>query len=107
VKRLLFVCGRNRRRSPTAEQIFAGEPGVEVDSAGLGPESANPLSAEQVAWADIVFVMERSQRRKLTQRFGRHLRVARIVCLDIPDRFAFMDPELVALLRRKVAPFLR
>lgn len=31
----------------------------------------------------------------------------RIICLDIPDDYAFMQPALVEMLERKVAPFLR
>nr|WP_199541052.1 hypothetical protein [Paraburkholderia kururiensis] len=31
----------------------------------------------------------------------------RIVCLDIPDKYAFMQPELIALLERKAGSFLR
>jgi predicted protein tyrosine phosphatase len=37
--RVLFVCGRNRCRSPTAEQWFADWPGVETASAGLSPDA--------------------------------------------------------------------
>lgn len=29
-----------------------------------------------------------------------------MVCLDIPDDYAFMQPELVALLERKVGGYL-
>ncbi len=32
---------------------------------------------------------------------------ARVVCLDIPDDYGFMQPELVALLEKKVGPFLK
>ena len=31
---------------------------------------------------------------------------ARVVCLEIPDKYAFMDPALVALLKAKVTPLL-
>jgi hypothetical protein len=41
------------------------------------------------------------------EKFGRHLNGKRIVCLDIPDRYGFMDPELVALLQKKVGAFMR
>jgi len=34
---LLFLCSRNRLRSPTAEPVFADRPGVETASAGLSP----------------------------------------------------------------------
>lgn len=104
---LLFVCSRNRLRSPTAEAVFADTPGIETASAGLNHDSETPLTADLVAWADVVFVMERSHRRKLSSRFGRHLGGRRVVCLDIPDRYDFMDPELVRLIEARVAPHLR
>lgn len=103
----LFVCSANKLRSPTAEQVFSRWPNVETDSAGLH-ESANVLlSTEQVEWADIIFVMEKRHREKLSKRFRKHLNGKRVICLDIPDDFEFMQPELVALLERKVGPFLR
>ena len=40
--RLLFVCGRNRLRSPTAERVFAAVPGVEAESAGVAPDADGP-----------------------------------------------------------------
>jgi len=107
VKRVLFVCGRNLRRSPTAEAMFAAHPGVETASAGLNPDAEEPLTAELVEWADLIFVMEKAQRAKLASRFRSSLKRARVICLDIPDRFETMDPELVRLLQAKVAPLLR
>jgi predicted protein tyrosine phosphatase len=58
-------------------------------------------------WADIIFVMERAHRAKLQCRFGPQLKGRRVICLDIPDVYAFMQPELVALLEKKVGPNLR
>ena len=104
---LLFLCSRNRLRSPTAEQVFASRPGVETASAGLAPDAEEHCSAELVEWADIIFVMERAHRARLQRRFRAHLRRARVVCLDIPDDYAFMQPELVALLEKKVPPHLK
>lgn len=106
MKRILFVCGRNLCRSPTAEAIFAAHPGVETASAGLNPDAEEPLSAELVEWADLIFVMEKSHRAKLSTRFRGSLKHARVICLDIPDRFEAMAPELVRLLRAKVTPLL-
>ena len=42
--RVLFLCSRNRLRSPTAEQVFRGWPGIEVDSAGLAADAETPVS---------------------------------------------------------------
>ena len=105
--RALFICTQNRLRSPTAEQVFATWPGVETDSAGVGNDADVPLSPEQLAWAEIVFVMEKAHRNRLSAKFQRHLNGKRVVYLDIPDDYAYMQPELVRLLEKKVAPFLR
>jgi predicted protein tyrosine phosphatase len=105
--RALFICSRNRLRSPTAEQVFSSWPGVETDSAGLALDAETPLEPEQIKWADVLFVMERKHKVKLLRKFGRHLNGKRIVCLDIPDKYDFMDPELVALLLKKAAALMR
>jgi predicted protein tyrosine phosphatase len=107
MKRALFVCSRNRLRSPTAEQVFASWPNVETDSAGLSPDAALQLSPEQVEWADIIFVMERAHQAKLNKHFRAHLKNKRVVCLDIPDEYPLMAPDLVALLVKKAGPMLR
>ena len=107
MKKVLFICSQNLDRSPTAEQIFATRAGVETDSAGLRADADVPLSSEQIDWADIVFVMEKAHRTKLSKRYREHLRDKRVICLDIADDFTFMDPELVRLLERKVGRFLR
>lgn len=104
--RVLFVCSRNRLRSPTAEAVFGGMPSVETDSAGLAPDAEAVLDAAQVDWADLVVVMERQHKARLVQKFGARLKGKRVVCVDIPDRYGYMQPELVALLERKVGPLL-
>lgn len=99
---VLFICSQNRLRSPTAEQVFAGWPGVETASAGLKHDAETPLTPAWLRWADLVLVMEKAHRRKLSERFRAHLGGKRIVCLGIPDDFAFRDPALVRLLHEKV-----
>ncbi|MBU4434640.1 MAG: low molecular weight protein tyrosine phosphatase family protein [bacterium] len=106
MKRVLFVCGKNRLRSPTAEQIFSTWPGIEVSSAGVNADADAPLTGEMVAEADIIFVMEKAHRAKLTRRFKTHLKSARVICLDIPDDYAFMDPELIRILKARATRFL-
>ena len=86
--------------------MFAAWPGVETASAGLAPDAEEACSAELVEWADIIFVMEKAHRARLQRRFRAALKRARVVCLDIPDDYGFMQPELVALLEKKVGPYL-
>jgi predicted protein tyrosine phosphatase len=105
-RRVLFVCSRNRLRSPTAEQVFGTWPALEVDSAGLAEDAEVVLTAEQLDWAELIIVMEASHRRRLQMRHRARLKGKRVVCLDIPDRYGFMQPELVALLLKKAGPLL-
>ena len=104
--RVLFICSQNRLRSPTAEQIFASWEGIEVASAGLADEAQKPVTPELLAWAHLIFVMEKAHRSKLAKRFPAYLGDKRIVCLDIPDEYHYMDPALVALLKAKVPQHL-
>ena len=106
MKNILFVCSQNRLRSPTAEQIFASHTEIEVSSAGTNHDADNPLTGELVEWADLIFVMERTHRNKLQKRFRSALNGKRVVVLDIPDDYAFMDPELIALPRARMARHL-
>lgn len=106
MRNILFICSQNRLRSPTAEQVFADWPGIETSSAGLNNDAENPLTPELLEWAETIFVMERAHRSKLSTRFKPYLHGKRIICLDIPDDFAFMDPDLIRLLEAKVSRHL-
>ena len=106
MKRFLFVCSQNRLRSPTAEQIFSVRGDIEVASAGTNNDVDNPLTTDLIEWADFIFVMERSHRNKLQKRFREALKGKRLVCLDIPDEYEFMDPNLVRLLENRMARYL-
>jgi len=107
MKRVLFICSQNRLRSPTAEQVFSNREGFDVTSAGLNTDANTTVTPELLQWADIIFVMERAHRNKLSKKFKTHLKSQRIICLDIPDEFEFMDPGLVRLLEAKVGPFFQ
>lgn len=106
MKRVLFVCSQNLLRSPTAEKIFAGHPGIECMSAGTDNDAETPITPELVEWADVIFVMEKIHRRKLTSRFRKYLARKRVICLDIRDEYGLMDPELIHLLKSKVPRLL-
>lgn len=100
---VLFVCSANVDRSPTAEALFRDHPGIAVASAGTLPDATTPLTADHIAWADLVLVMEEAHREVITARFGG---TGKIVVLGIPDDFRRGDPELVRLLEARVPRFL-
>jgi len=104
--KLLFVCTAGKLRSPTAEKVFAEWPGLGTRSAGLDAACPQPLSAELVAWADRVFVMEPRHRKKVRRRFRDALGRKPLIVLGIPDEYEFMDPALIAHLEDRVPQFL-
>ena len=106
MRKILFICGKNQWRSPTAEQVFAEYPGIECASAGLSHDAETPLCIELVEWAELLFVMEAKHKSNLSARFKPHLLGKRVVCLNIPDNYRFMEPTLVKLLQSKVTPHL-
>jgi predicted protein tyrosine phosphatase len=50
--------------------------------------------------------MEKAHRAKLQQKFKTSLKKARVICLDIPDDYEFMDPVLIRLLEARVSRYL-
>jgi predicted protein tyrosine phosphatase len=106
VLNLLFICGKNKLRSPTAEAVFSTWAGFATDSAGINADAETVLSGEQIQWADMIFVMENSHRKKLTRKYSSALKGKHIVCLNILDEFQYMQPELVRLLELKVSKYL-
>lgn len=95
---ILFVCGRNQWRSPTAARIYADDQRIAVRSAGISPQSAHRVSQRDLEWADLVLVMEPQHKTRLREAW-RDIKLPPIECLDIPDDYRYMDAELVELIR--------
>lgn len=106
MKRILFLCSQNKLRSPTAADLFADTEGVETDSAGLNNDAVVPLSSEQIAWADLILVMETAHKSRLNRKWKKHLAGKRVAVLDVPDDYQYMDDDLVELLKARCAVYL-
>ena len=106
VRKILFVCSRNQWRSPTAEQIWRRHPGLALRSAGVRSSARRTVTADDLEWADVVIVMEAEHKKQLKRAFGALARARPMHVLDIPDDYAYMDPELVAMLQESVASLL-
>jgi predicted protein tyrosine phosphatase len=106
LRRVLFVCHYNRRRSATAERLFCKRPDVDVRSAGTARDSLVQINRRMLDWADIVFTMDHGQHSALGRMFHGHPVLDRLICLEIPDEYRFLDPELVRLLEMRVAAHL-
>ena len=96
--KVLFICNQNQNRSKTAEKLFREI--FETKSAGLYNET--PVTESQLAWADLVIVMENDQRNELAKRFPKQYIKKQIISLDVPDAYNYNQHELIELLKSKV-----
>jgi len=103
---VLFICSRNQWRSPTAEQVWRRHPALSVRSGGTSPNAKHPVSANDLAWAQVVFVMEEKHKSRLMAEYRQLLENKPIHVLDIPDEYKYMDAELVELLQESVGAIL-
>lgn len=104
--KLLFVCSKNKWRSLTAERMLHGVNGYDVRSAGTEKDARIKVTAGHIGWADMIFVMEKKHRRRLEAQFGDSLSGKEVVCLNIPDDYKLMDPDLIDLLLEKLSPHI-
>lgn len=102
---ILFVCSKNKWRSRTAETIFQHLPDHTVKSAGTSDDARIKLNARHIDWADLIFVMELKHRQIINKRFP-NVAGKKLVILDIPDDYQYMDEELILSLQTAVEPFL-
>jgi len=92
--RILCVCNQGRHRSRTAAELLAAK--HETRYRGI---YGNLVSKEDIAWADLVLVMEDAQRKEIARLFPTHYLQTRILNLDVPDIYSYAQPELIATLR--------
>ncbi len=104
--KLLFVCSRNRWRSPTAEALFKNHPRFAARSAGTESGARIKVTACHLGWADVIFCMERKHADRLRERFPEELADKPLITLRIPDDYSFMQPELISLLQAALEPHL-
>lgn len=103
---MLFVCSRNKWRSLTAEKIFARFDGYEVRSAGTEEQARIKLTSGHIGWADMIFAMEKKHIRRIKEKFQDMLAGKKLICLDIPDDYQFMDEDLIEILFSRVSEYI-
>jgi predicted protein tyrosine phosphatase len=103
---ILFVCSRNKWRSATAETIYKNHPEHQVRSAGTEPSARIKINAKLIDWADLIFVMEKKHKQRITERFPEEVYGKEMITLNIPDDYQYMDEELIEEIRSKVEGYL-
>jgi len=103
---ILFICSRNIWRSPTAEAIYKNNPNHTIRSAGTAASSKVRVSGKSILWADLIFVMEKKHQQRLLETFPDEMINKRTVILDIEDNYAYMNKELIEMIKVSVDPYL-
>jgi predicted protein tyrosine phosphatase len=103
---ILVICGKNKRRSRTAEYMFKNDQRFNIRSAGLSPKSDRKISENDLNWTDLVLVMETDHRAKIKDIY-RHLKLPKIEVLNIPDEYEYLDEELIQILNDKVNDLMK
>jgi protein-tyrosine phosphatase len=94
---VLVVCGKNKRRSRTAEKLFCNDQRIRIFSAGLSEKSTRKLTLADIDKADLIIVMENEHKSRI-RAMCRSKNTAPIEVLGIEDMYEYMDSELIELL---------
>jgi predicted protein tyrosine phosphatase len=115
---IIFVCSKNLSRSPTGEMIYKDHSDLNVKSAGTEPSTgkeqtegseqstATELTAENIIWADLIFAMEEKHKQTMIEKFPIEMEQKKIIVLDIPDKYRYMDDELIQEIKIKVNKYI-
>lgn len=99
---VLFVYSRNQWRSPTAERICSDDARMNVRSAGTSCSAVRRVSVHNIAWADVIPVMEWDHRARRRSLFPRKIQHSTVRVPDIPNEYQLMDDGLIELLQSSV-----
>jgi len=99
IKKVLFICSGNKKRSPTGEFVFRAM-GYESRSAGTSIKSVKRVSIEDVIWADLILFMEPKHYSRVFSMFPRVMNYKTFEILNILDNYEFMDADLISLLQK-------
>lgn len=97
-KKVLCVCSAGLLRSPTAAVVLSQPPfNYNTRACGLYDYALVMIDKVLVTWADEIVVMSQDQ----VEAVAKYVDAQQIVCLDIPDRFDYRDPELMQLIAQR------
>jgi FlaA1/EpsC-like NDP-sugar epimerase/predicted protein tyrosine phosphatase len=101
---VLFVCSENLVRSPVAEAIFRELVGADrrhmARSAGTASYASRRVTTRELAWADVVAVMEPAHLTAIGEHWPDH--AGRALVLGVPDDYSRSELELRAVLTPKI-----
>lgn len=61
------------------------------------------MTGGHIGWADIIFAMEKKHIRRIKEKYIQELTNKKLICLDIPDDYTYMDEDLIEILKSRVS----
>lgn len=99
-KRVLCVCSAGMLRSPTIAHTLSAEPfNYNTRVAGTAHYALTSVTDDLLQWADEIVCADKEHAIYVRARLmglGEHID-PKVICLNIPDDFAYRDPVLVEL----------
>lgn len=59
-----------------------------------------------IEWADIIFAMEKRHKQRMLENFPTETKWKKMVVLDIPDDYKYMDKELIEEIQSQVDQYI-
>jgi len=80
--------------------------GYAVKSAGVERDARKRVRSDHIAWADLIFVMELGHAQKMRAKFKQVMSGKRVICLNVPDTYGYMNLGLIKLLKTKLGEYI-
>ena len=102
VKKVLCVCSAGLLRSPTTAHVLNQKFGYNTRAVGVNSDYALiPIDIVHISWADEIVCMDIVQKaaiENIVKESQMDPNFINIKVLNIPDRFSYMDEELVDMI---------
>lgn len=76
--------------------------GIHTRSAGTSRHAKHTLTVKDIAWAGCICVMEQKYKIWMKEKFHKELLHKKIIVLDIPDDYQYMDEDLIEILKQSM-----
>lgn len=101
-KKVLCVCSAGILRSATAAVVLSQDPyNYNTRCAGAEKYALVPINDALLSWADEVVCMTQEHMEKVYNHMLDWQVSPKILCLNIPDNYAYRDEELIRLIKTR------
>ncbi len=100
-KKVLTVCSAGLLRSPTLAWLL-GNFNYNVRACGIHDYALVPIDSVLVAWADIIIFVHKDIYEDCPLPY-KSVKGKQIIIFDVPDIYAYKDPELLEILAKECA----